>query len=251
MNDVDVPLGIQNRYSESLVCGRRITRLEENPIGDVRLSAQTAWTLGTQSIGIFVGGCDPLFTEKQLSGLRQTKDEPTWVIVASSKNMALHLSQQILGVKVRANSAVPKKPVACDNLILATPETLRLIGNSEGRPIAGIILEDMRCWVHHLRGDTGFGRNRGTNDRPQRIVDFRNSIAQGNWLPPFVLLTERPARTVETDAVARAYCLDAWWFVDGRTFSCGSLPNDTNQLAGQKHSDCDSAAAAPGKETVV
>jgi hypothetical protein len=35
-------------------------------------------------------------------------------------------------------------------------------------------------------------------------------------------LTQTPAKSIATDPIARAYCLEAWWFVDGATMRWGA-----------------------------
>jgi hypothetical protein len=223
MNNDNVPSIVQDRYRHSWVRGRRITRLEESTVSDFCLDAPTAWVLGLHNAGIFVGGCDPTAVEEQLKQLRHPDASAFWILVASTKVMALLLAQKLLELHKRANAAAPKKPVWRDNIVITTPEKLASIEIPDGQSVAAIVLEDMLCRVHLLRGDEPKGWNYESNDRPQHVVNFRSRLAEGMWMPPLFLLTERPAKAVETAAIARAYCLDAWWFLDGRTFSCGTI----------------------------
>jgi hypothetical protein len=113
-------------------------------------------------------------------------------------------------------------------MVLCTPESLRHVRPDERRPIAAILLIDMLCNVHLARGVEN-GDFRVANDRPQHVARFRNSLSRGGWAPPLIILSQRPAKSVWTDTVARAYCLDALWFVDGRGLAC--FAPDDSELA--------------------
>jgi hypothetical protein len=62
------------------------------------------------------------------------------------------------------------------------------------------------------------------NDRPQHVVNFRAALDAGGWQPPLLLLTERPAKSVTTVDVARAFCLNAFRFIAGDFFACWDEP---------------------------
>ena len=100
------------------------------------------------------------------------------------------------------------------NVVLATPESLQAIGNTARNDAAALILVDMLCHVHKARG-MRTGDFFVQHDRPQLVADFRNVVGLENWSPPLILLTEKPAKSIETDLIARAYCLEGWRFVDG------------------------------------
>jgi hypothetical protein len=109
------------------------------------------------------------------------------------------------------------------NIVVATPESLQRIGVSEQQDVAALNVVDPECYVHLGRGFTR-GNFHVQNDRPQLIANFRHSVELENWLPPLILLTEKPAKSITTDPIARAYCLDAWWFVNGATTRWGPPP---------------------------
>lgn len=214
------------RYRDPMFWARRTTRSGET-IGTLSLDSRTALELGDQNAGLFVGGCNPLLVTEQIRRLRSTDSAAAWVVVAGSKEMALGLIHSCLDIPPRKNSAPPRKPVSADNLTVATPESLRWIDKPTDRPIAAILIHDMHCRVHLLRGTSPWQRDRGENDRPQHVATFRHrlveggSLAQPGWMPPLVLLTEKLVNAVETASAARAYGLDTWWFLAGKSFICG------------------------------
>jgi hypothetical protein len=53
------------------------------------------------------------------------------------------------------------------------------------------------------------------------LASFRNSLGFNGWAPPLFVLTQKPAKSVWTNTVARAYCLDALWFLEGRDLYFG------------------------------
>ena len=44
------------------------------------------------------------------------------------------------------------------------------------------------------------------------------------WQPPLLLLTTKPAKAVNTQVVARAFCLNGFQFVAGDSFGCWDVP---------------------------
>ena len=138
------------------------------------------------------------------------------------------------------------------NIILCTPESLRRVKADEQRPIAAIILIDMLCNVHQARGFER-GKFHIANDRPQLVASFRNLLLCDGWAPPLIILTQRPAKSVWTDTVARAYCLDALWFVDGSGLTCFT-PGDSEldeRCAGSSGDTGSSADTIPNPKTSV
>ena len=75
----------------------------------------------------------------------------------------------------------------------------------------------------HLHAGRGF-RKGGfpvKKDRPQRVAAFRAKLTTGSWLPPLVLFTRKPAKSVNTRSASTAFELAGFWFVDGNTLRCG------------------------------
>jgi len=230
MSSEQSPAVITSRYRDAWIRGPRITRLEENRLGRFELDAETAWTLGTNNVGVFVGECKPLGgTIDVIRALHDATPGSKWIVVAATKKMAAVLIQRWLREDQVARVAVTtlRLPQSYSNIVLATPESLRRIETQDTDRIAGIIVLDMLCHIHKARGM----KNRNffvRNDRPQLVANFRNDIAVDGWLPPVIFMTQKAAKSVTTDSIARAYCLDAWWFVDGKCVRCGPRPHFPN-----------------------
>jgi hypothetical protein len=105
-----------------------------------------------------------------------------------------------------------------------TPEGLQSYRKTiqASEPIAAVLLVDPLCHVHQARNL--FVPGYGINDRPQRIADFRADLGRTGPMPPFLVLTARPAKSIDTQRMLSPYCLDAWWFVDGLRLRVGPLP---------------------------
>ena len=242
-----IPDAVQCRYNGAWVRGPRITRLEENSLGYFRLDSGTAWNLGKNNVGVFVGACQPLGeTIECLKRLEQPTVSQHWIVVAATKKMAAVIVQRWFrsGQARRVAITTLKLPMVLHNIVLATPESLRRIGDAERCDVAGIVVVDMLCHIHQARGGIQHGNFYVSNDRPQLIANFRNTVALDGWLPPLVFVTQKAAKSVSTDSIARAYCLDAWWFVDGRSLRCGAPPPCQGDHAAGKH-------GAEGVEEIV
>ena len=220
-----VPDSVRMLYARPRIRGLRITRMEEKTLGRFLLTPETAWSLGTSNIGVFVGNSRPLgATIERLKRLEDhSADAPTWVVIAASKKMAAVIVDRWFlseGAKPMAVTTL-KLPKARSNILLCTPETLCGVLAQATPNIAGLILIDMLCHVHKLRSGFESGNFHVGNDRPQFLADFRNSLGVGGWTPPLFILTQKPAKSVWTDNVVRAYCLDALWFLEGRYLDFG------------------------------
>jgi hypothetical protein len=233
MENEPIPEDIFRLYSTVGLAGYRITRREESFLGVFRLTAETAWKLGTANVGVFAGGTPTL--GKTIERLRRLESPSAsrWVLVAATRKMAAVIASGWL----QADSDSWLDPTALNlpryhmNLVLCTPESLRHVQSDERRPIAAIIVLDMLCNVHLARGGFENGDFHVANDRPQHVASFRNSLSRGGWSPPLIILTERLAKSVRTDSVARAYCLDGLWFVDGRGLACFVPSSGDNEFA--------------------
>src|SRR5262249_15363348 len=76
-------------YPVPRIRGKRISRLEEKPLGLFMLDAAQAMFLGVENLGVFVGECGGLHKViNHLKELDAANDGGTWVAVPSSKNMA-------------------------------------------------------------------------------------------------------------------------------------------------------------------
>jgi hypothetical protein len=212
------------RYASVRVVGTRITRLEERNLGCFKLDCKAAIRLGTENLGVFVGRCSAL--DKIVGVLRSlycVDDEGRWLLVAATKKIAAVIVQRWFGDgKVdRVNPSKLRLPISYGNIVLGTPESLGQIDEDSRRRIALVVVIDPYCYLHKLRGVGG--QHQGISwDRPQLVAKFRNEVAIEGWIPPMALLTYTPAKAVETEMIGQAYCLDAWWFLDGQTLRCSA-----------------------------
>lgn len=214
-----IPEAIRSLYSCPWIRANRIARMEQQILGRFALDAETAWELGTNNVGVFVGGCwADIF--QRLAKLDSQGIRPSWLIVAATNADAQSIQTEWLRRNQEPTSSLPQR---CRNVILATPEKLRCIDSAIADELAGILLFDPHCIVYRARGHEGGPYYR--NNRPRHVMAFRVRLAQEGWMPPFFLLTNRLAKATNTDSVARAFCLDAFWFLDGGTLSCGPLRN--------------------------
>jgi len=220
--------------------------MEENDLGQFELNAKTAWNLGRDNVGVFIGNCASLApTLDLLKALEDATSNARWVLVAATEKMAAVIVQRwFLSQTVdRIPLAALEIPKSQGNILLCTPESLSNLDSRHRQMIAGLLLIDMLCNVHEARGIKTPGGFRVQHDRPQFVANFRGSLLEDGWTPPFLILTQKPAKAVWTDTVARAYCLDALWFVDGRTLLCG-----TNQTNNKTHSACSLTVDSGGSQ---
>lgn len=221
-----IPGFIQNLFPSAWIHGKRITRMEEDRIGTFEFDALTAFELGTNNIGLFVGGCRSFDDiTRRLRRLESAEVRRTWVVVTCSKTEAVTICRQWSGeedLSVRDIQSGTEfyRPQRHGNIIVAIPEKLHQIGSDNCNEVAGILVIDENCLIYQARGGVHQG-NYWRNDRPQRVANFRNRLTVDGWTPPLFVLTKKPAKSVITHSVQRAYCLDGFWFIEGSSFSCG------------------------------
>lgn len=214
MTPADVPVHVRERYHDIALSGHRITRWEETSMGSFRLCGETAWQLGTNNLGLFVGATTNLYLLIEiLKALELSNSSPTWIVIAASMKMAEIIFERWIAAPTlrRVVSITLQLPQTRGNIILATPESLKKIPAGAASNVAALILVDMLCHVH-------LARQMPNSDRPQLIADFRNQLCADGWAPPLIIVTQKPAKSVSTSNVARAYCLEGLWFIDGKTF---------------------------------
>jgi hypothetical protein len=206
--------------------GTRITRFEQADLGPFRLDADTADRLGRDNIGVFVQDCRGLrWIMERIAVLAETDFPAKWAVVLSSKSMAefVYNSRVHQPEGRRRRKRVPELWQQ-GNVVFTTPEGLRLWQREVAGParVAGILMVDTLCHVHKARD--AYFEGYGVHDRPQRVADFRADMAADGNPPPLFVLTKRLAKSVNTRPMLSAYCLDAWWFVDGHRLRFGKPP---------------------------
>jgi hypothetical protein len=217
-------------YPTARIRGRRITRLPEKYLDWAVLDAAAADELGREQVGWFVGGHPGLAcASRQFGHLDANSEGGIWVVVPPSRDASCALFDQW-----PHTDHVSERPGSKNNFIwrsrkvwFAVPEDLEQLvppARSFAIGVAGIIILDPHCVLYQDRGGTDGWGHTYRNDRPQHVVNFRASLDRDGWQPPLLLLTERPAKSVNTVEVARALCLNGFWFIAGDLFACWDEP---------------------------
>lgn len=216
-------------YPTARVRGRLVTRFPEKSLGWTVLDAATADEMGREQIGWFVGNHPgPKLAAEQFACLDTHSEGGVWVVVPHSRDSASELferwprSDHLTGRPTSNNSMWRSRKVW-----VAIPEDLKQLlplarGITPG--LAGVILLDPACTMYKARGGIDLWGNLHRNDRPQHVVNFRAALDVDGWQPPLFLLTSKPAKAVNTQVVARAFCLNAFRFVAGDSFGCYEVP---------------------------
>lgn len=213
---------IDHLYPFPAIRCRRIVRDTERRLGDFRLDGSTAFALGTDNIGVFLGGC------KEVDGMidpfrnLSEADLPGQIVIALSTNAIADEFYDAFSIEGSGRT----RPAAWTKgaVTFTTPEKLRAVDEFtlEGRPVLAVGLVDPWCIVNRARG--GYRSGYPRNDRPQHLAKFRAAHAREGWRPPFLLFTTRPAKSVSPNQMLAPYSLDAWWFADGRHLRTGAPP---------------------------
>ena len=115
---------------------------------------------------------------------------------------------------------------------VAIPEDLKQLlplARAHAPGLAGVIVLDPLCIMYKARSGTDSWGRVHRNDRPQHVVNFRAALDVEGWQPPLLLLTTKPAKSVNTEVVARAFCLNGFRFVAGDWFGCWDEPIDQEE----------------------
>jgi hypothetical protein len=216
---------LEQRYPFAPIRGNRISRMEETRLGRFTLDHATVQQLATENIGVFVGNSGKLNKIiERVHSLATFSFPGTWIAVAATASMAVVIyNQQASRQGLRERKNAPRYWTH-ENVVFTTPEGLGtyIKMRKPDDHIAGVLLIDTLCHVHKARGFHRSGW--ASNDRPQRLANFRADVAADGWLPPFLLFTEKPAKSINTRAMLSPYCLSTWWFVDGKSLRVGEPP---------------------------
>jgi hypothetical protein len=217
-------------YPSARIRGRLITRLEEKPLGWAVLDAATADLLGQEHIGWFVGNHSASVKQAaaQFGRLDANSEGGVWVVVPHSRELARELFDEW-----PHTDHVTERPKSTNSMWrsrkvwTAIPEDLKQLlplARTVVGGVAGVIVLDPQCIMYKARGGTdGWGKWH-RNNRPQHVVNFRAALNADGWQPPLLLLTTKPAKSVNTEVVARALCLNAFKFMAGESFGCWDEP---------------------------
>ena len=223
MNETDLQFtspaeiqSIESLYEQVVFRGTLIARNCDQRFGRLKLDNDTAKKLGTENSALFIERC-PSF-DRMIEHFYSLGDNPvsSWIVVASSVDVLYELERL--------------KNAYCEfecktwpaNVVLTAPEKLASFNSDITASVAGILLFDYACHVHKCRGFSKGGR-RIENDRPQRIVDFRSRCRIGDWTPPLLFCTNKPAISVPTLNMLSPYCIDSIRYIDGQTMRFGCI----------------------------
>jgi hypothetical protein len=215
-------------YPTPRVNGKRVTRLPEKPLGWAILDAATADKMGREQLGWFVGNHSRhVRVAAQLGRLDTNPQGGVWVVVTLDRVMSRELFD-----KWPHTDYVIERPRSniftwrSRKVWVAASEDLKQLlpfARAFTPGLAGLIVLDPECIMYKARGWNRWGRTIH-NDLPQHVVNFRAALDEDGWQPPLLLLTTKPAGAVYTESVARAFCLNGFWFVAGDSFCCWDVP---------------------------
>jgi hypothetical protein len=215
-------------YPTARIRGRRITRLPEKYLDWAILDAATADELGREHVGWFVGNHAGLArTAEQLGRLDANPEGGIWVVVPLGREKSTDLRMH-WPHRQHINEPTDDAAVWQSRKVwVAIPEDLRQLlplARKVEAGIAGVIILDPLCLLYKARGGTDRWGKKHRSDRPRHVVNFRAALDSEGWQPPLLLLTEKPAKSVNTEVVARAFCLNSFRFIAGDLFDCWDEP---------------------------
>jgi hypothetical protein len=227
-------------YPVPVVRATAISRMQEQRLGDLCFDQDTGRFLGEENVGVFAGACNKDRLFDRLVSLDESGTGGHWVVVLPTKQITADFYQRWHSIQgaVKRSSKNPET-WRSDRLIFAQPESLKSVADGIADfdiPIAGIVVIDPHCMIHKARGFSR-GSCRIRNDRPQLIADFRARLSQGLWSPPLMFCAEKPAKSLNTDAMLGPYCLEALRYVDGRYLRMGEPPAEFFDLTASGCSD--------------
>jgi hypothetical protein len=204
----------------------RIARDTDKKIGDFQLTADAARQLDEDQAGVLIANCEhPDKIHEKILKLAETEYPAPWVVVLSSIDLArwwYGIQHGIQTKRIDANSEANTfwRTGNCWFTRLERLEALTASPKFCG-PISGIILVDPAFQTQHARGLKGTQWTR--NDRPELLNSFRAELVEGGLRPPLMFMACPPAKSLNTLAAQRAYCLETMWYADGSRLRIGNL----------------------------
>ncbi len=204
----------------------RIARDTDKKIGDFQLTADVARQLDEDQVGVLIANCEhPDRMHERILKLAETEYPAPWVVVLSSIDLARWWYRVQHGMDTRRIDANPEANTYwqtgnCWFTRLERLEALSKATEFHG-PIAGIILVDPMFQTQHARGLRGSKWTH--NDRPELLNLFRKDLAEDGLRPPLLFMACPPAKSLNTQAAQRAYCLETMWYADGSRLRIGAL----------------------------
>jgi len=204
--------------SAALISADRISRMGRKYLGPVRFDQTTACQLRKMQVGLFVEGF--LKLETMLGRILPLANKPRStqsLVVYASKESGASIHEMLVEEGLRA--PCKKTPEQWEVGKLAFCSVEKLASWDYSRPaIDCVLLLDPSCMVYRAR-TMRFG-DRPAHDRPQFIVDFLFDPRHDGSHPAFMLMTTKRASALPTETIARTFCQEAFWFLDGPTLRC-------------------------------
>jgi hypothetical protein len=220
----------ERTYPTPVIRGTRISRMDEKRLGDLNFDDQTSAWLSQENVAVFAGGCDDL--DLLVTKLRQLDNCGTgghWVVVLSTKKMAAAFYQRWLNdsdIYFVKPTDVP--PVwKSERIYFTVPEHLEDLADvliESECDVAGVIVLDLFCIIHQPILDAR--QRRVVCERSEFVVEFRSRLRSEHGAPPLLFLSQKPAKSVNTQTFLGPYCLDAMQFVNGATIRMGTPPQE-------------------------
>lgn len=205
--------------TQTLIRADRIARLGDKWLGRIGVDQTVVEQLSESQAGLLAEGF--LSLETMLGRLMKAA-----TIVKETKTVVLYASKEagdeVYNQLVESGHCMPvrKPPTQWEvgGLIFTSVEELAKL-DSQSMMVDCVILLDPTCMVYKARSlSTYSGRG---HDRPQFIVNFLTDHVREGVRPPFLIMTKKKAGALPTDAIARAFCLETFWFLDGPTVVFG------------------------------
>lgn len=204
--------------SQLIVRADRIARIGDKWLGRLSLDESTLRQLSQSQIGLLAEGFISLDT--MLGRILPLASRPVGfqsIVLYASKEAGHSIYQHF----VDAGRCAPSKALPVQwrvgALTFSSIEALKQL-ESAREPIDLVVMLDPTCMVYRARTmKTASGR---THDRPQIIVDYISDHVFEGMHPAFLLMTTKRAAALPTDLIARTYCRDAFWFLDGPSLTC-------------------------------
>jgi hypothetical protein len=205
--------------SHFLMRADRISRLGNKWLGRLKLDHTIIGQLSDSQIGLFAEGFLGLDTMVgRLLPMACKPRETQTVVLYSSKEAGEAVYRQLVGSGHCESFGKSPEHWQVGGLLFSSVEGLKRL-KFQTNPINSLILLDPTCMVHRAR--TMRTSNGRTHDRPQIIADFLADQVT-NWIRPvFILMTTKRAAAVPTDTIARAFCFETFWFLDGPSIIWG------------------------------
>lgn len=216
MQSLDAP---EMTVTETLLRVDRISRLGNKWIGRLELDQNIIEQLSESQIGLFAEGyvgLDTMFG-RLLPIAHKSKATKT-VVLYSSKEAGESIYKELVNDGHCKSRSKPKVQWQVGSMLFSSIEELARLKPDPGS-IDSVILLDPMCMVYRARTmKTYYGR---THDRPQIVVNFLADQGTNGIRPVFMIMTTKRSAAVPTDSVARAFCLEGFWFLDGPSIACG------------------------------